>query len=182
MIPDYLEVESTMPSNWTTGRWSSWVSQQHWPRLLSSRWRCGSWFLGWSWGWWCCWAPTSSYLASESVRSKFGPRTQIQSLVHHQLFAWLSDVLCFMCVCRKSQKPKMENPYESNLEGQTNSAYEVPHDEQTGFWVHRLGGKVSLIYSYRLLKNGEEETLLLMQLLSPVMNVLILYLRTVSYL
>lgn len=38
-----------------------------------------------------------------------------------------------LCVCRKSAKTGMENPYDTTIDGQSNKAFEDGDDEQTGF-------------------------------------------------
>lgn len=56
-----------------------------------------------------------------------------------EYFYHVRPVICFtvtrvsLCVCRKSAKTGVENPYDAKTDGKTNKAFENSDDEQTGF-------------------------------------------------
>lgn len=49
----------------------------------------------------------------------------------------MSNILHSFCFCRNPSEAKgVKNPYDDNIEGQSNKAYEDSDDEElTGFWV-----------------------------------------------
>ena len=176
LIPGYPEAESTMPSNWMTGRCTSRVSQQHWPLLWSSQWRCGWWCLGWSWEPWCSWAPTSSSPVSETVEGKIGLEAPFPGMLDYLL--WDCEMrcvsVCLQEICKASRGESVRRGQrganQQSLRGQwwwTNWIL-IPHRPEGGFPQHdrqwtqshrpRIRNTNYLIKPFRLLPISHQTT------------------------